>query len=90
MAAKNKRDSMLVQDFVPEPDAFFLGMKSLNIKSVDAAKGMKANVIPVVAKHICREIPAEACRSGGRIDPSRSALNYMRIPVNVTARSGLS
>lgn len=80
MATKKKREAMLVQDFAPEGDAFFLGMKSLNIKSVETAREMKANVIPVVAKHLCREIPAEACRSGGRIDPSRTALNYTLIP----------
>lgn len=70
----------LVQDLIIEPDAFFLGIKSLNTKSVEAAKDMKERIIPVVAKHLCREIPAEICRSGGRIDPTRSALNYSLLP----------
>lgn len=90
--AVNKRDAMLVQDFVTEPDTFFLGIKSLNTKSVAAAKDMKAHIVPVVAKHLCREIPAEVCRSGGRIDPGRTALNYSLLPgrmseATITARA---
>lgn len=80
MSANKKREAMLVQEFVPEPDAFYLGINSLNIKSVEAAKKRKASVLPVAAKHICREIHAEVCRSGGRIDLSRTALNYTLIP----------
>lgn len=76
--------SNLVQDFMVEPDVFFLGIKALNTKSVEAAKDMKAHIIPVVAKHLCREIPAEVCRSGGRIDPARSALNYSLLPGRVS------
>jgi hypothetical protein len=77
--------NMLVQDFVAEPDTFFLGIKSLNTKSVAAAKDAKARVIPVVAKHLCREISAEVCRSGGRIDPRRKALNFSLLPDLATA-----
>jgi hypothetical protein len=80
MATNNKRAAMLVQDFMPESDTFFLGIKPLNTRSVAAAKNDKARIIPVAAKHLCREIPAEVCRSGGRIDPRRSAQNYTLIP----------
>lgn len=84
MPAPDNRAAMLVQDFAVEPDTFFLGIKSLNTKSVVAAKDMKTSIVPVVAKHLCRELPAEVCRSGGRIDPSRSALNYSLLPGRMT------
>lgn len=80
MAAASKRDGTQVEHFLVEPDTFYLGIKSLNVKSVASAKGAKDRVVPVAARHICREIPAEVCRSGGRIDPARSAMNYSLLP----------
>ena len=75
------------QNFIVEPVTFYLGIKSLNTKSVAAAKGIKTRIIPVVAKHLCRELPAEVCRSG-RIDPSQLALNYSLLPGRTITRLG--
>lgn len=56
----------LVQDFITEPGVFY--------KSVAAARG-RDHVLPVVGKHLYREI-VESCLGGGRIDVSRAKRNY--------------
>jgi hypothetical protein len=85
-------DDILVQDFVDEPDVFFLGIKSLNAKpkSVAAAKGKKEKVIPVVARHLYREIRAETCWAGGRINPAKSAMNYSLLHDGPTTAAGMT
>jgi hypothetical protein len=69
----------LVQDFVAEPGVFFLGTKSLNLKSVEAARS-RDQVLPIVGRHLFRQIYAETCWNGGRIDHSRSWMNFSLLP----------
>jgi hypothetical protein len=69
----------LVQDFITEPGVFFVGVKPLNKNSVAAARGSRDRVLPVVGRHLYREI-VETCWDGGRIVPSRSKLNYSLLP----------
>jgi hypothetical protein len=71
----DRNNDMLVQDFIGEPGVFFLGVKALNQKSVAAARSID-RVLPIVGKHLYREIHAETCWNGGRIDRSRSAMNF--------------
>lgn len=66
----------LIQDFHDDEQVFRVGTKPLNSKSVEAAHGNRDRVVPIAAAHLTREIKSELCRSGGRIDPRRSALNY--------------
>jgi hypothetical protein len=75
----NHNNETLVQDFVAEPGVFFLGIKSLNLKSVAAARN-RDQVLPVVGRHLFRQIYAETCWNGGRIDHSRSWRNYSLLP----------
>jgi hypothetical protein len=75
----NHNNETLVQDFVAEPDVFFLGIKSLNLKSVAAARN-RDQVLPIVGRHLYREIQAETCWNGGRINHSRSWMNFSLLP----------
>jgi hypothetical protein len=78
----------MVQDFHDDEQVFRVGTKPLNSKSVEAAHGNRDRVVPIAAAHLTREIKSELCRSGGRIDPSRSALNYSLledVPMQVAA-----
>lgn len=66
----------LIQDFRDDEQVFRVGCKPLNSKSVAAAHGNRDRVVPIAAAHLTREIEQDFCRSGGSINPSRSALNY--------------
>jgi hypothetical protein len=59
-------------------------------KSVAAAKGKKEKVIPVVARHLYREIRAETCWAGGRINPAKSAMNYSLLHDGPTTAAGMT
>ena len=75
----NHNNETSVQDFIAEPGVFFLGIKSLNLKSVAAARN-RDQVLPVVGRHLFRQIYAETCWNGGRIDHSRSWMNFSLLP----------
>lgn len=67
-------------------DTFRLFQKSLNGKSVKAANGDPAKVIPIAARHNTRELKAEFCTSDGRIAPSKCYSNYALVgPMNAAA-----
>lgn len=78
----------LVRDFITEPGVFFLGVKRLNKNSVPAARGSRDRVLPVVGKHLYREI-VETCWDGGRIVSSRTKLNYSLLPGSPMTAAGM-
>jgi hypothetical protein len=83
-------NDVLIQDFVAEAGVFYLGIKTLNSRSVAAARGDKGRVLSVVGKHLYREIRAETCWAGGRINPAKTPLNYSMLPGPMTAESMVS
>jgi hypothetical protein len=72
-----KEEAHLVEDFEPRPGTFRIGMKSLNINSVAAAKGNPSRVLLAAGRHLRREIPAEKDSACGRIRPHLSCNNYV-------------
>lgn len=79
-------DDVLVQDYNEGRNAFRVGIKTLNIKKVKAAKGDNSKVVLVAARHLCREIRREIHKVGGRIDSSKSKRNFILIgPDNAAA-----
>jgi len=72
-----KEAAHLVEDFEPRPGTFRIGLKSLNINSVAAAKGNPSRVLLAAGRHLAREIPAEKDSACGRIRPHLSCNNYV-------------
>jgi Plasmid recombination enzyme len=74
---RGKEEAHLVEDFEPRPGTFRIGLKSLNINSVAAAKGNPSRVLLAAGRHLAREIPAEKDSACGRIRPHLSCNNYV-------------
>lgn len=75
------------EQFEARPGTFRIGIKVLNTKSVKAAHRDPNKIVLVAARHLTREIRAEADMESGRIKPHLTPNNY--VLVGATRASGI-